>query len=319
MDRTITIVMALYKPNLEWLKEELVSIRNQTFPDICLLAWNDCPEDHFDYETFFARYLGGIDYKIYHGPKNMGSNKVFEKLTSLVTTPYIAYCDQDDVWMPEKLATLLFHMTAYSLDLVFSDMYVIDGESRQVASSITQVRRHHVFHKGPDFFSALIRKNCVAGCTVLMRTAMAQKAIPFPDELYHDWWLAVYAAAYGRVGFINKPLIRYRIYGGNQTGTLKNINSKQDYYQRRIVQNKLALEAVKRRMTSEDKIGCVTKCIEWMDCREKYFISPTICNLWRLWVHRNMGRGVTLFEMLLPFLPSKIFEGIVNNIQKNRL
>lgn len=74
--KTITVVMALYKPNLKWLEEELCSIGNQTYKDFEILIWNDCPEDDFNYSSLLKKTLNGIPYTFFKGEKNMGSNWV---------------------------------------------------------------------------------------------------------------------------------------------------------------------------------------------------------------------------------------------------
>lgn len=56
-DVDITVVMAIYKPRLDWLAEELISISNQTYRGFQVLVWNDCPEDNTDYNTFLDNIL----------------------------------------------------------------------------------------------------------------------------------------------------------------------------------------------------------------------------------------------------------------------
>ncbi len=69
MKYQITVVMALYKPNLKWLEEELVSIEKQTYRDFSVIVWNDCPTDTYDYDSFFKKYLTSIPFQIYKGEK----------------------------------------------------------------------------------------------------------------------------------------------------------------------------------------------------------------------------------------------------------
>lgn len=59
--------MALYKPNLKWLEEELCSIGNQTYKDFEILIWNDCPEDDFNYSSLLKKTLNGIPYTFFTG------------------------------------------------------------------------------------------------------------------------------------------------------------------------------------------------------------------------------------------------------------
>lgn len=44
--------MAIYKPNLKWLEEQLISLNNQTYANLNLIVWNDCPDDNFNYNEF---------------------------------------------------------------------------------------------------------------------------------------------------------------------------------------------------------------------------------------------------------------------------
>ena len=74
----ITVVMAIYKPNLDWLKEELISIQKQTYHNFQVFAWNDCPDDKTDYNSLFKQYLLDIPFKVFNGTENLGSNGAFE-------------------------------------------------------------------------------------------------------------------------------------------------------------------------------------------------------------------------------------------------
>lgn len=216
----VTILMAIYKPNIKWLEEQLQSINAQSYANLKLLVWNDAPDDKTDYEPVYRKHITNFHYEIYVGKENMGSNGAFAELTKLASSEYVAYCDQDDIWLPEKLAILVEKVQRSKADLLCSDMYVIDKDSNIVADSITKVRPRQIFYTGSDLFSYLLSRNFVTGCTTLVRTETAKKALPFPKEFVHDWWLALYSAAYGKLDVVKQPLIKYRIHGNNQTGVL---------------------------------------------------------------------------------------------------
>lgn len=65
----ITVVMALYKPNLKWLQEELESIEKQTYRKFEILAWNDCPEDIYDYNSFLENVCRRYHFSFFRGKK----------------------------------------------------------------------------------------------------------------------------------------------------------------------------------------------------------------------------------------------------------
>lgn len=319
----ITVVMALYKPNLRWLKEELQSLAGQTCKNFRLLIWNDCPDDTYDYSRLLRDFFPKMVYAVYQGKNNMGSNAVFGKLTSLVTTPYIAYCDQDDIWMPEKLSILKRELEENRVDLVCSDMYVIDGDSCIVADSITKVRPHQTPVADRHPVEVLLRRNFVTGCTVLMRTDLARRLLPFPDVFYHDHWLALGAAMRRGIYVVPEPLIKYRIYGQNQTGTLKQVTDKNSYYEGKILKDARRMEIVEKRMLSLDPDAQAEEEIhryrQWTAARVRYFQHPAPESFAALYRMRTLGKGITCFELLLPYLPPFLFKMIISFIQKGKI
>lgn len=311
----ITVVMALYKPNLKWLAEELVSIEKQTYRNFSVIAWNDCPEDTLDYYSFFKQYLMSVPFQIYTGKENQGSNGAFAALTELVKTPYVAYSDQDDVWCEDKLETLLQIIESEGATLAFSDMMVIDGDSKLTASCIAEVRPRHIFYPGEKALEHLLAKNFVTGCTMLMKTDIAQEALPFPDSVFHDWWLAVYAAARGKLVMAPKPLMKYRIYGGNQSSVLAGVYDKRSYYEKRIVSQYELLKVAVDRIGENDEVQAVW---EWCKARKEYFKKPTFRGAKLLLSQRKNNKSTVYFELILPFLPQCFFAVILNGVKSGR-
>ncbi len=312
----ITIVMAIYKPRLDWLAEELVSIQKQTYRNFQLMVWNDCPSDKKDYNAFFEKYLTDIPFYIYQGEKNLGSNGAFENLTRRVDTPFIAYCDQDDIWMPNKLETLRTFFDISNTTLAFSDMNVINEKSEVVAQNIQEVRHRQKFYTGKDALPHLLAKNFVTGCTMMMRTDIAQKAIPFSVSAFHDWWLAVFAAMNGNIVKSKFPLMKYRIYGGNQSAVLRGVTNKESYFEIRIKRHYEFIQEVINNFGKDERMNDVEK---WMDTRIKYFNTPSIANL-KMMIHlRKMNLSTTVFEIILPFLPDSLFKFIISIIKSGKL
>jgi len=102
--------------------------------------------------------------------------------------------------------------------LVHSDLAVCDANMRLIAPSLWKFQR---LNPQVDDFSRLLVQNNVTGCTVLINRALADLAFPIPREaVMHDWWLALVASAAGKIGFVPRPLVRYRQHGANQIGAV---------------------------------------------------------------------------------------------------
>ena len=316
MRHQITVVMALYKPNLKWLEEELVSIEAQTYRDFSVIVWNDCPTDTYDYDSFLGKYLKSIPFRIYKGERNRGTHGAFAELTKLVKTPYIAYSDQDDIWCEDKLEILLHTIESGKAALAFSDMMVIDGESKLVASCITEVRSRQILYPGENALEHLLAKNFVTGCTMMMKTDIAQAALPFPPGVFHDWWLAVYAAAMGHIAMAPKPLMKYRIHGINQSAIFAGIYDKESYYKKRIVPQYEFMRSVSRRVGESEE---VQKAWQWYKARKEYFHHPSLKGARAIWKQRRNNKSVTYFELLLPFMPKPLADTIIEMVRSGRL
>lgn len=298
--------MAIYNPRLDWLKEELISIQKQTYRDFCVIVWNDNPKDNKDYDSFFKKYLINIPFKIFIGKENLGSNKVFEKLTQMVETSYIVYCDQDDIWMPNKLETLIQAFDDNTV-LAFSDVQVINATSAIVANSISDIRPRIKLFSGQEALKHLLVKNFITGCTMMMKTDIAKYAIPFPIIFFHDWWLALHAAIYGRIKLVSAPLMKYRIYDGNQSKPLNGIESKEEYYKKYILKYYEFLNLLKAKFSNVDDINI---CMSWAKIRISYFEKPTMSKAIKLLRMKKLVPSIVYFELVLPYLS----EGVVKKI-----
>lgn len=313
----ITIAMAVYKPNEKWLCEQLSSLNAQTYPNLELLVCDDCPEYPVD-ERSFTEHITKFPYRLYRNESNLGSNLTFQRLTEMAEGDYIAYCDQDDVWLPEKLSVLTEELERTGALLVCSDMYIIDGEGRQTADSITKVRRHHEFFSGEGLAEKLVFRNWAAGCTMLVRRESAKSAVPFCPYLVHDQYIALCCAAQGRIESVEKPLIKYRIHGANQTGVMTGVNSRSDYIRVRIEQVKDKLEWLSANFPFKSAVkDALSDGMTWVQAR--------ITNMTRrkgaatVWKYRRFGTKVSLFEVFAPFMPERMFLRIVNLVRRNKL
>ncbi len=124
----------------------------------------------------------------------------------------IFLCDQDDVWLPDKVKRV---MEAFDegYDLVLHNAYITDGE--------LNITDYSFFEKRGSKKGVLrnIFKNSYMGCCMAFDRKLLKKIMPMPRSIpMHDQWIGILAEIYGKVKFLDLPLIYYRVHGGNVTG-----------------------------------------------------------------------------------------------------
>lgn len=232
----IAILLAVYEPRMDWLRELLASLNAQTYPNIKLYVRDDySPTVPFEQiEACVREEISAFDYEISRNERNLGSNGTFERLTQQAEGEYFAYCDQDDVWLPEKLETLEAAMTE-NAQMAYSDMMAIDGRGQKIADSLKEIRPRICYVQGEGLAETYFFRNCTAGCCMMVRAESAKSAVPFPSGTVCDQWLAIVAAHRGSIRFVSQPLLSYRQHDHNQTGILSGVVDKESYYQKRVV------------------------------------------------------------------------------------
>lgn len=152
-------------------------------------------------------------------------------LLKQVRAPYIMFCDQDDVWTSDKIEMTLERMQlieeqdgAKTPCLVFSDLSITDSSLNLIAErmSVYQKLDPHRIEPGN-----LAIQNVITGCTMMINRTLAELSLR-PENtdgmIMHDWWCALLAACFGRISFVDRPLVLYRQHEGNSVGA-KKLNS----------------------------------------------------------------------------------------------
>lgn len=316
----ISILMAIYEPRLDWLREQLESLNAQTYSNLELIVCDDCsPKVAFEeINQLVTKCITAFSVTVFRNDKNLGSNGTFERLTKEATGEYIAYCDQDDIWLPDKLDVLYKTIVEKDALLVCSDMYIIDECGMQVADSITKVRRHHVFKSGEGLASELLFSNFVTGCTMLIKSDIAQLAVPFCPDMVHDHWLALFSAERGKIISISENLVRYRIHSSNQTLMMAGVFDKKSYLQVRIVQYLNRMRWLKDNFPCSPKTkGNIIGGIEWLEARKRNMEHHGGAKT--IWKYRAYSVLTSLFEIVATYFPEKLFMSFISMKRNNLL
>lgn len=315
----VSILMAVYKPNEKWLREQLLSLNAQTYENLELVIYDDCPDFPVD-EGIIAECIRSIPYRLLRGEHNLGSNKAFERLTTEGRGDWFSYCDQDDVWHADKVERMMKKAEEESAVLVGSDLAIIDGEGVRYADSITKIRRRHVFLEGEGLAPILLIRNFIPGCAMLIRADLARKSVPFVNSLVHDQWLAINAAIEGRISVIREPLIDYRQHKNNQTAILKGVETKDDYFQERIANMRDRIEDYQKRLSSCEALkGTLSELEAFNRARIRYFYHPCLRDWKIMRKYRHFSKEAVMLESVMPFLPKFLLKYIFHRIQKGKL
>jgi len=218
----IDIVLATYN-GARYLWPQFESLLNQKDVSFRILVRDDGSAD--ETPAVIEHYKRSRPESIVHlgGPDNLGVLGNIAYLLGEATAPYVALCDQDDIWEPHKLRVLLKAMHGleerhgtHTPLLVHSDLRVVDDELRERHSSYW---RFAGVYPNRSSLPRLLLKNPLAGCASLANQALVRLALPIPRAaLMHDYWLALVASAAGYIGAVEEPLVIYRQHERNAIG-----------------------------------------------------------------------------------------------------
>lgn len=207
----ISVALCTYNGE-DFLKEQLDSILNQTYPRLEIVVVDDCSTDST--WSILQDYVSKNNIRLFQNSQNLGYNQNFEKAMRLCNGEKIAISDQDDIWDREKIS--LQYAAFRDNDLVYHDSELIDKNGSSMKMLISDKFN---FYRG-DSPEPFLFMNCVSGHSIMFSRSLIDKALPFPRGFYYDHWLAFVATSTGKIDFICKPLVKYRQHSKNNTDLL---------------------------------------------------------------------------------------------------
>ena len=204
----ISVCMATYNGE-KYIKEQLDSI-------LCQLGNNDeliiSDDGSTDKTLEIIQSYQEPRVKILSNAKRHSVIGNFENALINAKGDYIFLADQDDVWMPDKVKTVLAALS--TADLVVSDCTVVDDDLKCIIHSFFQ---HN--HSQRGFWKNLYH-NSYLGCCIAFRREVLQMCLPFPRHIpMHDIWFGFVGELFYKSCFIPQQLVLYRRHGGNISPT----------------------------------------------------------------------------------------------------
>lgn len=245
-----------------FIGEQMRSICLQTLPPDEIVLSDDASSDDCVAvaraslrECEQARPGIAIDLRVIENSPPLRITKNFEQAVLACKGNLIALSDQDDAWHPERLARVAAEFERRpELLLLHTDARLVGASGQDLGESLFHALEVKSFeldwiHRG-NAFDVFLRRNLVTGATTVFRRTLLAHAAPFPVEWLHDEWLAIIAAAVGRVDALEARLIDYRQHESNQIGARRDsflrkvqkaFASRGDTHQRRAVKAELLL------------------------------------------------------------------------------
>lgn len=228
----IDVLLATYNGE-HYVDEQIRSILGQTYADWRLLIRDDGSNDNTPaiIQAYATRFPAKI-VVIKDNRTTLGVRGNFGALLEHSTAEYSMFCDQDDVWLPEKIELTLKKMqeledrygNAIPL-LVYTDMKVVDDSLSVISASFW---RSQVFD--PNIGKSLCRlfvSNVAAGCTMMFNKRLRELSVPVPAHcLMHDWWIGLVSVALGKNDYLQQPTMLYRQHEKNVAGAKWDVSAQ---------------------------------------------------------------------------------------------
>jgi len=221
---SLTSGVALITYNgMKYLPQQLNSILAQNRAVVHIVVSDDHSTDGtWEYLEAWAKHAP-VRVTLVRNDTQLGLNANFEQAISLVEADIVFASDQDDVWLPSKVALLAAVFEDDDrVQLVHTDAILVDAGGRDLGMTlfeeleVSEAERRAV--RADDAFRIYCRRNIVTGATVAFRHNLLLAARPLPNMFIHDAWLALIAASTGRIVMLDTPTIQYRQHGANLIG-----------------------------------------------------------------------------------------------------
>ena len=224
----ITVLLATFNAG-EALDPQLDSYLKQSLKPALILASDDGSQDGSQkrFDDFVHRAKSaGISCQRLAGPQRGGTANFLSLLGQAdPASDYVALSDQDDIWLPDKLAAAARLLAPYA-----DTPALLGTRSWEWDSARDQRRLSRPVPLPHDFRHALVQ-NFAGGNTMVLNCAalhLVQRALPrIQDAAVHDWWLyQLVSGAGGTVILDPEPRLLYRQHEDNQIGANSSLRSK---------------------------------------------------------------------------------------------
>jgi rhamnosyltransferase len=204
----VAVLLATHNPDV-YIDQQIESIISQVGVKVTIY-WGDYGSTE-PRKEYVRQILSNCDFKEFvvdlPGP---AAN--FFLLLEASQEEYVAFADQDDIWLPNKLIQQVNDLMG------LNDTPGLSHSTSDVLLGGERVKRNSIC-RGHDF-SSLAYSNCCQGCTVMINSAARASILQsLPENLvWHDWWVGLIVSLCGKILYTNETQVLYRIHSNNSIG-----------------------------------------------------------------------------------------------------
>lgn len=188
-----------------FVREQMMSVLLQLGEEDEIVVSDDCSTD--DTITILESFHDPRIF-IFQNDGRHGFIWNFENALKKATGDMIFLCDQDDIWKPNKVETVLAALQNH--DIVLHDAEIVDKDGNK-----TGIRYSEGLHQRKGFWSNLWKTRWL-GCCMAFRRNVLEYALPFPHHIVgHDGWISAVGLAKFDYYYIPDVLMWYRRHGEN--------------------------------------------------------------------------------------------------------
>ncbi|MDD6194980.1 MAG: glycosyltransferase family 2 protein [Lachnospiraceae bacterium] len=235
---TVQILMSTYNGE-HYIEEQIDSLLGQTYPEIEIIIRDDGSGDNT--RQILRRYASEHNnIRVIEGD-NLGVTESFFELLRASDADFVAFCDQDDIWLENKIEAAVDKIGNGSKPVMYcSNTILVDAEGKLIAPN-------DFSYKEPSFENAVVENICT-GCTIVMNRPLADNIrTHLPKQaIMHDRWFYLVATYVGEVIYDRESYIHYRQHGNNEVGASKNPFKVMKGQMKHLKKNK---SAIRRQLT----------------------------------------------------------------------
>jgi glycosyltransferase involved in cell wall biosynthesis len=220
----VSVVLCTYN-GAAYLEEQMNSLLAQTYPNLEIVILDDCSTDN-TLPLLEKMAATNNHIIVYQNEHNLGYNKNYEKAIQLAKGEYIAIADQDDIWDLQKISFMMENLWDSHTVLVHCASARFETNQAPKLKSSTYKKAF----TGNDTRSFFLY-SLISGHNIIFKKTLLPHILPFPDNIFYDWWLCAAATTVGKINGTNKVLVYQRMHAHNAT---VNVEKTSFFYQQTI-------------------------------------------------------------------------------------